>query len=155
MQIQTKVLLLFLSIIPLFVLHAHAADTMNDPLIAALIRVESHGNDYAVGDRGKHEMAYGALQIRKPCVDDVNRRFGTKYQAKDMLGNRALSVWVCQKYIETYAAPKWLGKEPTLEDKARIWNGGPGGWKKSVTVVYWTKVQKAIKRNEMLAVAVK
>jgi hypothetical protein len=54
-----------------------------------------------------------------------------------------------------YAAPKWLGKEPTLEDKARIWNGGPGGWKKSATIVYWAKVQKAIRRNEMLAVAVK
>ena len=146
---------MLLSIIPLCVLSVHATDTAHDSLIAALIHVESGGNDMAVGDRGKREMAYGALQIRKPCVDDVNRRFGTKYRAEDMLGNRALSVWVCQKYIEMYAAPKWLGKEPTLEDKARIWNGGPGGWKKSATIVYWAKVQKAIRRNEMLAVAVK
>jgi hypothetical protein len=153
---QTKqIKILFLSIIPLFVLPAHAAPTTHDPLIAALIHVESGGNDMAVGDRGKREMAYGALQIRKPCVDDVNRRFGTKYQAKDMLGNRALSVWVCEKYVETYSAPKFLGHVPTLEDKARIWNGGPQGWKKSATVVYWAKVEKAMKRDVMLATVVK
>jgi hypothetical protein len=154
MQKRIKALLL-LSIIPFFVLPVHAANIAHDPLIAALIHVESGGNDMAIGDRGKGEKAYGALQIRKPCVDDVNRRFGTKYRAEDMLGNRALSVWVCQKYFETYAAPKWLGKEPTIEDKARIWNGGPAGWKRSATVGYWAKVKKTMARNEMLAVAVK
>lgn len=153
MQKTKQVILLLLSI-PFFVLPAQAAPATRDPLIAALIHVESRGNDYAVGDRGKHEMAYGALQIRKPCVDDVNRRFGTKYQAKDMLGNRALSVWVCQRYIETYSSPKYLGHEPTLEDKARIWNGGPAGWKRSATVGYWAKVKKAMARNEMIAAAV-
>jgi hypothetical protein len=155
MQTKKIKILLLLSILSFFVLPVRAALTKHDPLIAAIIHVESGGNDMAIGDRGKHEMAYGALQIRKPCVDDVNRRFGTKYQAKDMLGNRALSVWVCQKYIETYAAPKWLGREPTLEDKARIWNGGPSGWKKASTNGYWAKVQKAMTRNEMLAAAVK
>jgi hypothetical protein len=84
---KIKTILLLSIIISSINSHVYAALTTNDPLIAALIHVESHGNDYAVGDRGKGEKAYGALQIRKPCVDDVNRRFGTKYQAKDMLGN--------------------------------------------------------------------
>ena len=147
----TKALLLSVLVFPAFV----ALGSPNDRLIAALIHVESRGNDYAVGDRGKREMAYGALQIRKPCVDDVNRRFGTNYKAKDMLGNRALSVWVCQRYIETYSAQKYLGHEPTTEDMARIWNGGPGGWKKSATKGYWAKVEKAMARNEIMAAAVK
>jgi hypothetical protein len=120
----------------------HASQAPHDRLIAALIQVESNGNDHAIGDRHKKEMAYGALQIRKPCVEDVNRRFGTKFTAKDMLGNRQLSVWVCQNYLKMYATPKLIGREPTIEDMARIWNGGPAGWKSNATVKYWSKVKK-------------
>jgi hypothetical protein len=105
-------------------------------------RTETTRNDHAIGDRHKKEMAYGALQIRKPCVEDVNRRFGTKFTAKDMLGNRQLSVWVCQNYLKMYATPKLIGREPTIEDMARIWNGGPAGWKSNATVKYWSKVKK-------------
>jgi hypothetical protein len=141
-----KALFLFLSIPFFFQTAAMAAltDSAKKELISALVQVESRGNDRAIGDRGKGEKAYGALQIRKPCVDDVNRVAGTRHRAEDMLGNRALSVWVCQKYLETYAAPKWLGHEPTLEDMARIWNGGPSGWKRASTNGYWVKVKKAL-----------
>jgi len=115
-------------------------------LIAALIEVESRGNDRAIGDKHMRDKAYGPLQIRQPCVDDVNRRFGTKIQAQELLGNRSLSVWVCVKYLEMYATPKRLGREPTLEDMARIWNGGPVGHKKESTKRYWSKVQKELAR---------
>jgi len=124
-------------------------------LIQALIQVESRGNDRAFGDRSKKEKAYGSLQTRQPCVDDVNRRYGTHIQAKDLLGDRATSVWVCQKYLEMYATQKQLGKEPTLEDMARIWNGGPHGWKSSSTKAYWSKVKRQLAKNKMLAVVVK
>ncbi|MEN9524443.1 MAG: Cellulophaga phage phi38:1 [Candidatus Parcubacteria bacterium] len=113
-----------------------------DRLVAALIETESHGNDHCVGDKHMQNKAYGCLQIRKPCVDDVNRRLGTKHRAEDMLGNRSLSVLVCRTYLEMYATRKALGREPRLEDMARIWNGGPTGWKKQSTVEYWSKVQK-------------
>lgn len=115
-----------------------------DRLVTALIQVESHGNDYAIGDRKKKEMAYGCLQIRKPCIDDVNKHFNTNYQAKDCLGNRALSVWVCESYISIYATQNRLGRAPTNEDRARIWNGGPSGWKAKCTNGYWAKVQKQL-----------
>lgn len=115
-----------------------------DALVSALIQVESRGNDRAIGDRHMKDKAYGCLQIRQPCVDDVNRCFGTKIQAQDLLGDRSLSVWVCQKYLETYATRQRLGREPTDEDRARIWNGGPNGWKKESTAAYWSKVQKAL-----------
>lgn len=113
-------------------------------LTAALIEVESHGDDHAIGDRHMHDKAYGCLQIRKPCVDDVNRRFGTKISPEDCLGNRSLSVWVCQNYLKMYATRKRLGREPQQEDMARIWNGGPDGWRKNTTVAYWSKVKKQL-----------
>ena len=129
-------------------LGAQAAGTpTKDRLITALIQVESGGNDHAIGDRGKKEMAYGCLQIRKPCIDDVNKKFGTKYEAKDCLGNRALSVWVCENYINIYATQNRLGRAPTNEDRARIWNGGPSGWKAKCTNGYWTKVQKQLSKQ--------
>lgn len=118
-------------------------------LVEALIQVESTGNDRAFGDRHMQEKAYGPLQVRQPCVDDVNRRYGTRIKAKDLLGDRAKSVWVCQKYLEMYATQKRLGKEPTLEDMARIWNGGPNGWKSSATKKYWSKVNSQIQKIQI------
>lgn len=118
-------------------------------LVKALIQVESRGNDRAFGDRGKKEKAYGPLQIRQPCVDDVNRRYGTHIQARGLLGDRATSVWVCRKYLELYATQQRLGHEPTLADMARIWNGGPGGWKRKDTLVYWSKVNRQLQRIEL------
>lgn len=116
-----------------------------DRLIAALIQVESNGNDKAIGDRHLREKAYGPLQVRQPCVDDVNQRYGTKIKASELHGNRALSIWVCHKYIELYATPKRLGRNPTLEDMSRIWNGGPTGHKRPTTLQYWSKVSKKLK----------
>ena len=117
-----------------------------EPLIRALIVVESHSNDNAVGDKQMRDKAYGCLQIRKPCVEDVNRRCGTAYTAEATLGNRALSIWICQKYLEMYATEKQLGRKPTFEDLARIWNGGPSGWKSRRTEVYWQKVCRVLEK---------
>ncbi len=116
-------------------------------LITALIEVESRGNDFATGDNHLSNKAYGCLQIRQPCVDDVNRVYGTKHKAEDCLGNRELSVWICEKYLQIYATEKRLARNPTDEDMARIWNGGPNGWKKSSTDAYWVKVKKALKKS--------
>jgi hypothetical protein len=123
----------------------------HDRLIAALIKVESNGNDHAIGDRHMNNKAYGCLQIRQPCVDDVNQRFGTKIRADSLIGNRSLSVWVCQRYLERYGTRAQIGREPSDEDLARIWNGGPNGWKKQSTSAYWTKVQKALAEQQQVA----
>ncbi len=128
---------------------AHSAEKppTKSRLIQGLIQVESHGNDHALGDRHMKDKAYGPLQIRKPCVDDVNRRFGTKIRPEDLLGNRSLSVWVCQKYLQMYATRDRLGREPRDEDRARIWNGGPEGWRSKATAAYWSKVQTMLKKS--------
>lgn len=121
------------------------ADVPSTKLVTALIQQESRGKDHAVGDKKLRFPAYGCLQIRQPCCDDVNRRHGTKIQAKDLLGNRKLSVWVCAQYIDMYATQKRLRHKPTAEDMARIWNGGPNGWKRKSTRKYWRGVQRFLK----------
>jgi hypothetical protein len=141
-EVTVMLLLVITAIIP--GTSAIAGSVDKTKLIQALIRVESRGNDNAIGDRHMKHKAYGPLQIRKPCVDDVNRRYGTKIEAKNLLGDRAKSEWVCQKYLEMYATQKRLGKEPTYEDMARMWNGGPNGWKQSSTLKYWSKVKKEL-----------
>lgn len=119
-----------------------------DQLIEALIEVESHGNDYAIGDKHLKDKAYGCLQIRRSCLEDVNQLLGTKHRPEDMLGKRALSVKMCRTYLSRYATRKALGREPTIEDMARIWNGGPAGWRKKSTLPYWHKVQKVLNRKQ-------
>ncbi len=116
----------------------------------SLIMKESSGDNNAIGDKKLADHAYGCLQVRKPCLIDVNKRFGTRYQPQDMLGNRSLSVWVCQKYLEMYATRTVLGREPTDEDRARIWNGGPlGAFDGGAINKYGTLMKDPVKRQKL------
>lgn len=117
---------------------------MDNKLIQALISVESKGDDFAIGDRHLKNKAYGCLQIRKPYVDDVNRVFGTKYIAQECLGNRALSISLLKRYMTIYATAKRLGRAVTAQDIARIHNGGPNGWRRAATLVYWNRVRRLL-----------
>ena len=118
------------------------AGTIGPLFERAVMLHESHGNDDAVGDRHlpKGQWAYGCFQVRQVCLDDVNRRYGTHFRASDCLGNRALSLWIFRSYLKLYATRSRLGHVPTNEDMARIWNGGPDGWKHKSTRQYWRKV---------------
>ena len=107
-------------------------------LILALIAVESGGNDHAWGDNGK---AWGCLQIRAEVVEDV-KRISPRDDHYDAFV-RADAIWICQTYLNHYVTRKRLGRNPTLQDYARVWNGGPQGWKKDSTLPYWVKVEKA------------
>lgn len=127
-----KYLILF---VVLCSLRAFAAEPK---LVSALIQVESSGRDNVVGDAGQ---AYGPLQIHQEMVDDVNRLYGTSYTHRDMF-NRAKAVDVCHKYLDFYGSEKRLGRPPTPQDHARIWNGGPAGWKRKATQGYWAKVRR-------------
>lgn len=117
------------------------ASEVPERLIDALAVVESNNNPSAVGDSGK---AYGVLQIWEVVIVDVNARFGTKYRHKDAF-DPVIARDICRKYLSIYATEKRLGRKPTLEDYARIWNGGPNGHKKSKTDKYWAKVERALR----------
>lgn len=111
-------------------------------LLKALITVESRGNDKAVGDNGK---AFGPLQIHQEVVDDYNRWTGSKLKHEDMF-DRNTAMKVCVKYLAMYGKiyQKKTGKAPSYEVLARIWNGGPNGYKNPNTDHYAAKVLKAL-----------
>lgn len=105
----------------------------------AIILQESGGNDNAIGDRNLRHKAYGAMQIRQPACDDVNRKFGTNYKAEDCLGNREISLDIFRKYCACYP------ENVTDEEKSRLWNGGPG-WrlKRAATDGYWSSIKRKL-----------
>ena len=117
------------------------ADTLDyDRLLPALERVESSGNPTAIGDGGK---ALGILQIWDVVIADVNRAKGTSYTHRDAF-DPAKARAICRAYLSIYCTPRRLGRQPTMEDAARIWNGGPNGFKKAATKKYWQKVKAAM-----------
>lgn len=124
-------------------------------LVEAVRAHESGGHEWKVGDRELEHKAYTSLQIRQPALDDVNefyrkeirKIFGrNKLTIEYLKGNRAALDWVFEKYTNHYATRARLGREPTGEDRARIWNGGPNGWKKKSTRKYWQDVKKVLER---------
>lgn len=120
-------------------------------LVDALIHIESQANDYAIGDLGLKDHAYGCLQIRQGVVDQVNAKLGTSYKSSDCLGNRALSITIFTTYWTIFTGLT------TDEDKAKAWNGGPG-WKQYYGKagyetytkdldIYWSKVKPLLKTD--------
>lgn len=109
--------------------------------IAVLISVESGGNDWVPGDKGK---AVGALQIHRGVVEDVNRFAGTRFTHRDM-HRRDVAIYCATVYLTHYCTKERLGHVPTAEDFARVWNGGPDGWKEPATIRYWKRVQPKLK----------
>lgn len=107
-------------------------------LIMALIQVESGNRDDIIGDNGK---AYGCLQIHAGYVQDVAHHSGIPYAHEDAF-NRDLAIDIFKIYMSIYANKYRLQREPTFEDIARIHNGGPDGWQKDSTKLYWKKVKK-------------
>lgn len=111
-------------------------------IIKALIAVESCGNPNAIGDNGQ---AVGVLQIHPACVQDVNRITGKAYNIHDRV-NPQKSREICAAYLMHYGKryERRTGKTATAEVYARIWNGGPSGYRRESTRAYWRKVQAAM-----------
>jgi hypothetical protein len=114
---------------------------MTNLLIAAIMMVESGGNHLAVGDGG---TAIGPLQIRQAAVTDVNRIYGTKFTLNQTT-NLAVSTKIFTLYTGHWCTERRLGRTPTNQDIARVWNGGPNGWRRRSTQGYWEKVRKALR----------
>ncbi len=117
-------------------------------MLTALIAVESSGNDRAIGDGGR---SHGCLQIGKAVVEDVNR-FRAKYRLSpftfpDDCYDREKAKTICRDYMKIYCTPKRLGRQPTFEDVARMWNGGPTGHRKKATEKYWAKVKREMAKG--------
>ena len=109
-------------------------------LLAALIFVESEGNLWAYNS---HDAAVGCLQVRQICLTEVNRKQGTNYQLRDLMGNKELSQWVCIQYLRMHGAYDY-------ESAARLWCGGPR-WKSALhkTDAYWIKVKSRLSQMSL------
>ena len=121
----------------------------NDPLMNAMIIVESQNRDSVIGDNGK---AIGILQMHKIAVRSVNKTLAKndidlEYSYDDRYSR--------QKTIEMY----WIWRNAKhdssdYETIARSWNGGPRGPKKKATIHYWNKVEKELKNHHQNMVLV-
>ena len=120
----------------------------DDQFWDAIKQVESGGDENAVGDNG---MSIGPLQIQRAYYNDATERnsslqsgkyAGYKYENCKGRGSFEYSRAVAEAYMDRYATERRLGHPPNYEDKARIHNGGPNGYKMSATIPYWEKVEK-------------
>jgi len=114
-------------------------DADMDKVLSAMRVVESNNNPDAVGDSGN---AIGIYQIWESYWKDGSTGIGGNY--KDCF-NADYADKIVRRYMKRYATEKRLGREVTMEDIARIHNGGPNGYKKQSTKKYWDKVQKELR----------
>ena len=121
------------------------ADSTHDRLLAAICTVESNCNDDAVGDGGDSIGAYQIQYAYWKDATDFDKSIGGSYQdCKDSEYSRKIVL----AYWSRYATITRVGEEVTDEDRARIHNGGPNGYKKNSTEKYWTKVKAVLTSTE-------
>jgi len=109
-----------------------------DNLLDAMYAVESNRGKNLVGDGGK---AIGPYQIWREYWQDAvefDKSIGGKYE--DCM-NKAYAEKIVRAYWKRYAP-----KGATLEQLARIHNGGPKGHTRNATLKYWKKIVKEISK---------
>lgn len=104
--------------------------------LAALAAVESGGDDAAVNER---EDAHGRYQIRSAALADANRILCTSYTLADC-HDPAVAARIVRAYLGHYGAAL---SAPTPTALARIWNGGPNGYKRDATRGYAERFHRA------------
>lgn len=107
-----------------------------DQLLDAMYTVESNRGLILVGDGGK---AIGPYQIWKAYWQDAvewDKSIGGEYQ--DCM-KKAYAEKIVRAYWKRYAP-----KGATIEQLARIHNGGPRGHLNPNTIKYWNKIKKEL-----------
>ena len=120
-----------------------APGNLDSRLWSAIVTVESGGNAQAYSPGG----AVGIAQIRQVCLADCNRiarqkGLDLRFAPADRFDpDKARQMW--DLYLSYYGEQyeRETGQPPTDEVYARIWNGGPSGWRKDSTLEYWGRVQ--------------
>ena len=105
-----------------------------------LFAIQGAETDFVRHPRASSREAYGALQIRQICIDDVNRIYGTHFVHADVMQDESARK-ICSLYL-TYWGSRYIkqtGCYPTDQVLARIWYGGPDGWKHRDTRSYWAQ----------------
>jgi hypothetical protein len=121
------------------------AGELDNRLWTAIVAVESGGDPAASNPASG---ALGVAQICETCVDDCNRiarrqKLDVQFTLADRRSpDRARQMW--DLYLTYYGRQyeQATGQPATNEVYARIWNGGPSGWRKESTTEYWTRVRE-------------
>ena len=106
-------------------------------VLAAIRIVESNNDPSAVGDNGN---AIGVYQIWRSYFRDAVEFGNLDLEYRDCFVPVHADT-VVRSYMRRYATERRLGRPVTMQDIARIHNGGPNGYKKQATVKYWKKVK--------------
>lgn len=126
--------------------------TLLSYLLLALGQVESNGNPLAERfDQAGNLTEVGIYQITKACVDDVNRihaeaKDPRRYKWPHDCYRADLSREIAITYLTHYAASvkRHANRDADLQDLARIWSGGPDGYRQAETRAYWGLVSRYI-----------
>jgi hypothetical protein len=123
-----------------------------DRLFAAVSYVESRGNPRAFR---ADEDAAGIVQIRRCVVTDCNRTATKHHWTLRDRFDRGRSSQMVEIYLSYWGREyeRETGRHPTAEVYARMWKGGPLGWRKASTVEYWWKVKARLGRASTGAAA--
>ena len=116
-------------------------DSRHVDLLAAMCEVESNCDPTKVGEANE----IGWYQILPDFWTDAlehNPSIGGEYE--DVAKDKEYAEKVILAYWDRYATIKRLGRVPTDEDRARIHNGRPNGYKKDSSIDYWNKVRKLL-----------
>jgi len=107
-------------------------------LLAAMCEVESNCDPTKVGK----DDEIGWYQIL-PCFwqDAIEHDPSIGGVYEDVAKDKDYAEKVILAYWDRYATTKRIGREPTDEDRARIHNKGPNGYKKDASLPYWNKVK--------------
>lgn len=94
-------------------------------------------------DDGK--TSKNVYQIKDIYIKDLNGIYTYKYHIRDKY-SRSISEMMMYDYWRHYGYQyvKKTGNQITYEVLARIHNGGPDGWKKESTKIYWHKVERCL-----------
>jgi hypothetical protein len=107
--------------------------------------VESSQDPFAIGSQGE----LGILQMTPAYVQDAAEYANEDWIHADAV-DEVTAVKIFRAYMERYATEERLGRPVTLEDVARIHNGGPNGHKKKSTIPYWNRLKCLMTKQQYM-----
>ncbi len=115
-------------------------------LAVVIPEVETNWNNSAVGSSGER----GIFQILPGYWEDGCRFAGVDWDYQEDVLDEVKAEFIFDAYLSYYgeAMERRERRAMTIEDLARIHNGGPLGYKRPATLPYWNKV-KAVLEGEL------
>ena len=107
-------------------------------LLAAMCEVESNCVPHKVGKDNEIGW-YQILPDFWTAALEHDPSIGGEYE--DVAKDKEYAEKIILAYWDRYATIDRLGRIPTDEDRARIHNKGPNGYKKDSSIDYWNKVK--------------